>query len=120
MERVLVFAMFGSKLHFQYEIRYLIQIHTIHSGPEGALEDIREISGACHKHFRTKEQAEAFIEDWKEAYAEVWRRAVKGALDEGLRPQNMNLDTKEILRRANQDPAIEGISQRFGSMISLT
>ncbi|KAF1850581.1 uncharacterized protein K460DRAFT_412268 [Cucurbitaria berberidis CBS 394.84] len=89
-------------------------------GPEGASQAVHEISGACHKHFRTKEQAEAFIEDWKETYAEVWRRAVKEALDNGLRPLGMKLDTKEILRGANQDPAINGISQRFDSVMSFT
>jgi viroplasmin and RNaseH domain-containing protein len=95
-----------------------MQIPTMYSGPEGVLQDVHEIPGACYKLFRTREQAEAFIEDWKEAYAEVWRRAVKEALDEGLRPQNMKLDTKEVLREANQDSAVEGISQRFDSVIS--
>jgi viroplasmin and RNaseH domain-containing protein len=97
-----------------------MQIPTIYSGPEGALQDIHGISGACHKHFRTKEQAEAFIEDWKETYAEVLRREVKKALDEGLRPKDMKLDTKVIMRGADQDPAIEGISQRFDSVMSIT
>lgn len=95
-----------------------MQIPTIYSGPEGALQDIHGIPGACYKHFRTKEQAEAFIEDWKETYAEVWCRAVKEALDKGLRPQDMKLDAKEIMRGADQDPAIEGISRRFDSVMS--
>jgi predicted nucleotidyltransferase len=95
-----------------------MQIPTNHSGPQGALQSIHEIDGACYKRFRTKEQAEAFIEDWKEAYAEVVRRVVKEALDEGLRPQNMKLDAKEILRGANRDPTLEGISQRFDSVMS--
>jgi viroplasmin and RNaseH domain-containing protein len=97
-----------------------MQIPTLYSGPEGALQYIHEVPGACHKHFRTKEQAEAFIEDWKETYAEVWRRAVGEALDEGLRPQDMKLNIKEMMRGADRDPAVEEISQRFDSVMSFT
>ena len=57
-----------------------------YSGKTGALEEIHEITGACHKRFKTRAQAEAFIEDWKESFADVWRREVRRALDRGLRP----------------------------------
>jgi hypothetical protein len=96
-----------------------IQALILDSGPTGASREIEQISGACHKHFKTKEQAEAFIDDWKESYAEVWRRAVKEALDNGLRPRDMKLDTKEILHEVEEDPAIEEISQQFDSMLAL-
>ncbi|CAN9302553.1 unnamed protein product [Alternaria alternata] len=95
-------------------------IYDVWDGPGGAQENVHEFPGACHKKFRTKEQAEAFIEDWKETYAEVWRRALKKALDEGLRPQDLKLDTQRTLCGAYQDPAIEDISERFDSVMSLT
>ncbi|RMJ21266.1 hypothetical protein PHISP_07869 [Aspergillus sp. HF37] len=34
-------------------------------------------------------QAEAFIEDWKESYAEVWGELIKDALDRGFRPRDI-------------------------------
>jgi len=98
----------------------LTRILNVYSGPKGALKNVHEFPGACHKHFRTKEQAEAFIEDWKETFLEVLHRALKNALDEGLRPQDLKLDTQRILCGAYQDPAIEDISQRFDSVMSLT
>ncbi|CAI9629792.1 unnamed protein product [Alternaria burnsii] len=46
-------------------------IYNVWYGPGGAQENVDGFHGACHKKFRTKEQAEAFIENWKETYAEV-------------------------------------------------
>ena len=83
------------------------------------MEEIHEVPGACYKRFRTQKQAEAFIEDWKEAYAEIWRRAVKEGLDKGLRPQDMKLNTQEILRGASRVLDMEEMSRRFDSVISL-
>lgn len=54
-----------------------MRILITYSGASEALEGIHEVNGACHKRFRTKEQAEASIEDLKETYAEVWRREMK-------------------------------------------
>jgi hypothetical protein len=51
------------------------------NGKTGAQKEVHEISGACHKWFKTKAHAIAFIEDWKESFAEVWRREGKKALD---------------------------------------
>jgi viroplasmin and RNaseH domain-containing protein len=33
--------------------------------------EVKEITGACYKRFRTRSQAEAFIEDWEESFADV-------------------------------------------------
>ena len=83
------------------------------------MEEIHEVSGACHKRFRTREQAEAFMEDWIKTYAEVWRREMKKKLNQGFRPYDMKLDTEGVLRIGNEDPTIEAISRRFDSVISL-
>ena len=59
--------------------------------------EVKEITGACYKRFRTRTQAEAFIEDWKESFADVWRRAIREGLDQGLRPRDMKLSVEGIL-----------------------
>ena len=52
----------------------------------------------CHKHFRTELQAKAFIEDWKETFADVCRRSIKQKLDDGFRPNDMELSIKKMSR----------------------
>jgi hypothetical protein len=37
------------------------------NGSGGAEPEVVKFPGACHKHFRTLQQAEAFLADWKEA-----------------------------------------------------
>ncbi|KAG9235622.1 hypothetical protein BJ875DRAFT_503914 [Amylocarpus encephaloides] len=59
--------------------------------------EVKEISGACHKRFRTRSQAEAFIEDWKESFADVWRRRIREGLDQRLQPYDMKLGVEGIL-----------------------
>ena len=84
------------------------------SGREGALKEVNKFSGSCHKHFRTMEQAEAFIEDWKVACTEVWSRELKKALDQGLRPVDIKLDLEGILQGSSgssADPAVEDLSR---------
>ena len=73
------------------------------SGKIGALEETHEISSACHKRFKTKAQAEVFIDDWKESFADVWRREVKNALDWGFRPRDMKLSIEGILHEGTED-----------------
>lgn len=58
---------------------------------------MKEISGACHKRFRTRSQAEAFIEDWKDSFADVWQRKIREELDQGLKPYDMKLSVEDIL-----------------------
>ncbi|KZL87252.1 ribonuclease h1 [Colletotrichum incanum] len=61
-------------------------------GQTQALSQLHETPGACCKKFRTKEQAEAFIEEWKQAVADVLVRSIREALDQGMRPKDMSLD----------------------------
>jgi hypothetical protein len=58
---------------------------------------VKEISGACHKRLRTRSQAEAFLEDWKDSFADVWRRKIRDVLDQGHKPYDMKLSVKGIL-----------------------
>lgn len=70
---------------------------TSHSGKTEP--EVKFVSGACHKRFRTYAQAEAFIEDWKQTIADLYRRAIKEALDQGFTPHNMKLSVEEILHK---------------------
>ncbi len=64
--------------------------------------EVKEVTGACHKRFRTHSQAETFIEDWKDSFADVWRRAIRAGLDQGLGPPDMKLNVELILQGAEQ------------------
>lgn len=83
------------------------ELLTSSSGKPGAKEEVNQFSGACHKHFRTRAQAEAFIGDWKDSYAEIWRSAIKEALDQGLRPVDMKFEVEGILRLPENDGIID-------------
>ena len=82
------------------------------------MEEIHEIVGACHKRFKTKVQAEAFIEDWKQSFADVWRREVKNALDGGFRPTYMKLSIEGILHKDN-DNIMEDLARRVDKQLGL-
>lgn len=58
---------------------------------------VKEISSACYKRFKTHSQAEAFIEDWRDSFADVWQRAIREGLNQGLRPCDMKLSVEGIL-----------------------
>ncbi len=51
--------------------------------------EVVKFPAACHKHFRTLAQAEAFIEDWVEMYAYIGRAKIKRDLLDGHRPAKM-------------------------------
>ncbi|KAK8013572.1 hypothetical protein PG991_009165, partial [Apiospora marii] len=61
--------------------------------------ETEKISGVCHKHFRTRAQAEAFIEDWKQSYTEVYAMVLKQALDQDLRPRDLKMNLEDILEK---------------------
>lgn len=89
------------------------------SGKTETLEQIHGISGGCHKRFRTQAQAEAFIEDWKESFAEVWRREIKQALDRGLRPQDMSMSMKDVLYETGNKDAVEDLTGEVSDRLEL-
>lgn len=57
-----------------------------------------EASGSCHRHFRTREQADAFIEDWKESVTLIYKKEIKKALDQGERPLDMKFDISGLFQ----------------------
>jgi hypothetical protein len=82
----------------------------------GALEEVKEIPGACYKCFQTEAQAKAFIEDWKDSYAEVVRQAVRKGLDKGLRPQDMSVNVEGLLQEVGQ---VELLAKRVETGLKL-
>ncbi|KAF2177345.1 hypothetical protein K469DRAFT_603390, partial [Zopfia rhizophila CBS 207.26] len=94
-------------------------IREVWYGKKGAFEDTNKFRGVCHKWFRKKAQAEAFIEDWKESYADVWRREVKKGLDQGLRPRDMELSIEGILYERGEDNIAEDIAKQFDTKLKL-
>jgi hypothetical protein len=67
------------------------------SGQGGAKEKVEKVRGNCHRSFKTRAQAEAFMKDWKDSFAEVCRQLVREALDQPTMPRNINLSVEEIL-----------------------
>ena len=60
------------------------------SGSSGAEPEVAKFQHACHKHFRTLVQAEAFIADWVEMYACMIKAKIKEELWKGYRPLETN------------------------------
>ncbi|MCJ1479360.1 hypothetical protein MMC13_008045 [Lambiella insularis] len=88
-------------------------------GKTGSLEEIQEFPGACHKRFKTNAQAQVFIEDWKESYADVLRSEVKKALDRGLQPKDMKFGTENILQEPNGGNDIADLAEQFNRQIGI-
>ncbi|KAJ5372450.1 SinR repressor/SinI anti-repressor dimerization [Penicillium concentricum] len=72
-------------------------------------------------------QAEAFIEDWKGAYAEVWSELIKEALDRGFRPSDiralgsrgMGIFTEVFLYKPVRSTDIEKITEKTKKQLRL-
>jgi len=92
---------------------WFVRLFMYCSGRTGSLEEIQEFQGACHKRFKTKAQEQAFIEDWKESCADVWRSEVKKALDRGLRPKDMKFGTEDILQQPNADSDVADLAEQL-------
>jgi hypothetical protein len=73
--------------------------------------------GACHKCFRTRAQAEAFIEDWKTTYANLMHEKMKRKLDAGYRPVDMKMDLSNLLKPNSSDKASEDATIKVERML---
>lgn len=49
------------------------------------------MSGNCHKHFRTEDQARAFIQEWTDLYLEILLDLSASKLAQGWRPTPASL-----------------------------
>jgi Caulimovirus viroplasmin len=71
---------------------------------------VDKFSGACHKHFRTLEQAEAFIADWEEMYACIVKAKIKEELSDGHRPAQMRETTVPLSLKIEFDDTDEELA----------
>ncbi|KAJ6101902.1 hypothetical protein N7486_004329 [Penicillium sp. IBT 16267x] len=102
-------------------------IYPRYYGENGAEKEVVGEEGSCHKRFRTMAQAEAFIEDWKETYAEIWREMIKEALDQGyrplesdaFRPHKMRSMIKVLFRDASECSEVDDLTEKTKSQLSL-
>ena len=76
---------------------------TRRSGLEGAFKETNKWKGACHKSFRTRAQAEAFIRDWEHSLADVCRIIALQKLESGLRPGSMEPEDLALFLRFGED-----------------
>ncbi len=75
-----------------------------------------EAPNACFKRFRTRDQAEAFIEDWKQTTADLYRAAIKEALDRGWRPPDLKFSIAGLLQDAK--PMAGDVNVAGGKMVA--
>lgn len=74
---------------YRNPVLILLSFSINESGGGGAEPEVDKCSGACQKHFRTLQQAEAFIADWEETYACVVKAKIKDELSNGHVPGQM-------------------------------
>ncbi|KXG49563.1 SinR repressor/SinI anti-repressor, dimerization [Penicillium griseofulvum] len=102
-------------------------IYPFYRGENGAEREVIKVEGSCHKRFRTMAQAEAFMEDWKGTYAEVWSELIKEALDKGFRPRDirsfgsceMGLFTELFLYKPVRSTDVNEITEKAKKQLSL-
>ncbi|KAJ5523287.1 hypothetical protein N7513_012831 [Penicillium frequentans] len=63
-------------------------VYPFYRGKTGSEKEVKKVTGSCHKRFRTRAQAEAFIEDWNETCAEIWSKPINKEPDQGFRPRD--------------------------------
>ena len=71
---------------------------------------------ACYKQFKTRHEADAFIEAWKTSFADTYRREIKKALDQGFRPHDMKFGVQGILHEIETDIEHAGDLDKFNEL----
>jgi len=82
-----------------YAVAYGLKvgIHKGWYGQIGAEQEVKDVPGACHMHFKEIAQAETFIQDWNESFSVVCAWEVRKALKRGIQPRDMSLSAEGIL-----------------------
>ena len=76
--------------------QYLIETRSAKSASEG--------TEACYRAFKSQEEAEDFfIISWKDAFADVSRRAIRQALENGWKPRDMKFNVDSFLMRDDEN-----------------
>lgn len=93
-----------------YAVAYGRQTGVFHDW-EGANGATSEFTSACHESFSTEHEARQFIEDWREAYADVWRLKIRRGLNEGWKPEDLAVDISNIM--VKEGVLVESACKKF-------
>lgn len=95
----------------------LIPNPTFYSGKKGSEREVHEVSGNCHKFFRSQEQAEAFLEDWKQTVVDLYCTSMMKALNGGRRPQTIDFDVSKLFADETcEDEGVGGVEAMLQEM----
>lgn len=70
----------------------------------------------CYKRFETRHEADAFIEDWKQSFADAYRWEIKKALDQGFRPHDMKFSVQGILHEIKTEVERADVLDKFDKL----
>ncbi|KAJ5263826.1 hypothetical protein N7478_011431 [Penicillium angulare] len=62
---------------------------------------------ACQQCFDTEYEAREFIDDWNEAFADIWHHEIKSGLKDGWRARSLSLNLASVLVKENHEPSTE-------------
>ena len=72
---------------------------------------------ACQQRFDTESEATEFIDDWNEAFADIWRREIKLGLKDGWRARSLDFDLASVLtKRSNEANAESDLVLRLNQL----
>ncbi|CEJ82771.1 hypothetical protein VHEMI02819 [[Torrubiella] hemipterigena] len=103
----------GSKAFYAVANGTRVGVFDCFCGEDGCKCQVEQAPGACHQRFRTRQQADAFREDWNESVAYIYYKEIKKALDEGKRPLDMKFDISglRLVQRDIVDAVDDATSQ---------
>ncbi|ODM16944.1 hypothetical protein SI65_07342 [Aspergillus cristatus] len=93
-----------------YAVAYGRQTGVFHNW-EDAKGATSGFTSACHESFRTEHEAKQFIEDWREACADVWRLEIRRGLNDGWKPEDLAVDISKIM--AKEGVLVESACKKF-------
>jgi hypothetical protein len=65
---------------------------------------------ACHQRFNTEREAKDFIEDWNDAYADIWRREIRKGLHGGWKAKSLRLNpASALVKMENEGDTVESL-----------
>ncbi|KAJ5364459.1 uncharacterized protein N7496_010172 [Penicillium cataractarum] len=90
----------------------------------GIFEDWGEVENAtkgvkyaCQQRFDTESEAKEFIDDWNEAFADIWRQEIRDGLKDGWRVKSLDLDLASVLtKRSNEANAESDLVSRLNQL----
>lgn len=72
-----------------------------------AQQSVNGLPNACHQLFDTELQAREFIEDWNEAFADIWYREIRNGLRKGWKAKSLGFNLEAILFRSDSETVLD-------------